>query len=392
MIRLARCAPLLLAAALLAACAGDPVPVERFYRPPLEAPAARAPLPLRVVIESFDAEGLYADRALVFRNADGVYEQFHYHSWIEAPGMLLRDALADYLRAAFGAEHVFTPEARVEGDVRVRARLRRLEELHDAAAPRAAFGLEAVVSDRDDQFLGLVKFDDSQACAGAAPGACQAAFAELIERSFAQLADLLDAKARPLPMRARRHRRGGAGRRAVRACSSRCGAQLAAAAALIPPGAGARISRVKPQRYHLTLAFQGSLDPLQLAAAQQAADCVRAPPFRLVLDHVGFFDGPRAVWIGPRTLPPALAQLKAELDRELLRFGLPVERGRFTPHLTCLRGMRAPPEAPPVCVDWWVRDFVLVKTVQRAGGASNYRVLGRWQLAPAPAPACSVPP
>lgn len=189
---------------LLAGCAGEPVPVERFYRPDVAVPAARTPLRARILVESFDAAGVYGDRALVFRGEDGTYRQYHYHSWIEAPSNLLRDSLADYLRTVFGAGQVFTPQARVDGDVRLRARLRHLDQLRDGAGSRAGLGLEVVLSDRDDELLGTLNFDESEACAGAGPGDCQQADAALLGRAYAQIADLIDAKARKLPAQAGR--------------------------------------------------------------------------------------------------------------------------------------------------------------------------------------------
>jgi 2'-5' RNA ligase len=154
---------------------------------------------------------------------------------------------------------------------------------------------------------------------------------------------------------------------------------LAAAAAHVPPGDAARSYRVKPERFHLTLAFLGLLEPRQVEAAQRAAAEVRARPFRLRLDQVGHFEGPNVVWIGPLALPPELAQLKAELDRELLRFGLPVAGGPFIPHITCLRGVREAPDAQAPDLAWEVGEFVLVKSVLKPG-ASYYKLVGRWPL------------
>ncbi|MDI3258565.1 MAG: RNA 2',3'-cyclic phosphodiesterase [Sinobacteraceae bacterium] len=155
---------------------------------------------------------------------------------------------------------------------------------------------------------------------------------------------------------------------------------LARTAALIPPGA-ARASRVRPERYHLTLSFLGMLEPAQIEAAQRAASQVRAASFRLVLDTVGHIAGPNVVWIGPGARCPPLAALKAELDRELLRYNLPVASSPFLPHITCLRGVREPPDPPPVHLDWPVREFVLVKSVLKPGN-SYYKVIARWPLAP----------
>lgn len=154
---------------------------------------------------------------------------------------------------------------------------------------------------------------------------------------------------------------------------------LARAAIVIPPGSAVRAHWVRTERYHLTLAFLGEIEPLQADAAERAASEVRAPPFRLCLNAIGHFEGPNVVWIGPQSMPPELSQLKAELDRELLRFGLPVVAGKFTPHITCLRGVREAPDATPPQIDWAVSEFVLVKSVIKPG-ASNYKIVRRWPL------------
>mgnify|MGYP000680425572 CR=1 FL=1 len=154
---------------------------------------------------------------------------------------------------------------------------------------------------------------------------------------------------------------------------------LSRAALHIPPGDAARVSLVRTERYHMTLAFLGEIEPLQAEAAQRAASEVRAKPFKLRLDTVGHFEGPNVVWIGPSTLPPEMSQLKAELDRELLRFGLPVLAGKYIPHITCLRGVPEAPDAPPVRIDWRVGEFVLVKSVLKPG-ASKYKIVARWPL------------
>lgn len=154
---------------------------------------------------------------------------------------------------------------------------------------------------------------------------------------------------------------------------------LARAAMVIPPGDAARASWVRTERYHLTLAFLGEIEPRQAEAAERAASEIRVRPFRLRLDTVGHFEGPNVVWIGPQGLPAELTQLKAELDRELLRFGLPVVAGKFTPHVTCMRGVREAPDAPPVRIDWTVSEFVLVKSVLKPG-MSRYKIVQRWPL------------
>jgi 2'-5' RNA ligase len=156
-------------------------------------------------------------------------------------------------------------------------------------------------------------------------------------------------------------------------------ARLAAAAALIPIGDSFRAYRTKPEKLHLTLAFLGMIEPRQSEAAQKAADYVAVPAFALTLDAVGYFEGAKAAWIGSSALNPQLAQLKAQLDRELLRFGLQVPAEPYVPHVTCVRALRSAPDAPAFEIGWNVKDFVLVKSLSTPRG-SVYKIVRRWVL------------
>lgn len=158
---------------------------------------------------------------------------------------------------------------------------------------------------------------------------------------------------------------------------------LERAAALIPPGDSSAVQRVRPERYHLTLAFLGELDARQIEAAQRAGDAVRASAFEFRLDRIGHFAGANVAWIGPSQPVPMLSRLKAALDRELLHYGLPVETAAFVPHVTCLRKLREPPDAPAPSLSWPVSDFVLVRSCRDAAGRpAGYKPLRRWPLQP----------
>jgi 2'-5' RNA ligase len=160
-------------------------------------------------------------------------------------------------------------------------------------------------------------------------------------------------------------------------------ADLARAAALILPDEGASVQRVRSERYHLTLAFLAELNARQVEAALLAGAAVRAAAFEFVLDRIGHFEPANVVWIGPAQPPPPLARLKAELDRELLRYRLPVATEVYVPHVTCLRRMRMLPDAPQPNLPWAASEFVLVRSCRDANGRpAGYKVLRRWPLLP----------
>lgn len=156
--------------------------------------------------------------------------------------------------------------------------------------------------------------------------------------------------------------------------------RLASAAARVPLGEGGAAYRIKPDRLHLTLAWLGEIDRVRVDAARRAADEVQARPFLLRLDRLGHFGGPNALWIGAARMPPALARLKAELDRELLGYGLPVASEAFVPHVTVQRNVRVPAMPDAEAIDWPITEFALLRSARSGGKAAGYRVVGRWKL------------
>jgi len=156
--------------------------------------------------------------------------------------------------------------------------------------------------------------------------------------------------------------------------------RLASAAARVPLGEGGVVYRIKPERLHLTLAWLGEIDSVRVDAARRAADEVQAKAFLLRLDSVGHFAGPNALWLGASKLPGPLARLKAELDRELLGYGLPVATEPFVPHVTVQRNVRVLVETEAETVDWPVTEFALLRSARSGGRADGYRVVARWEL------------
>ncbi len=179
-------------ASLLAACAAKPVDPERFFRPSLTPPAARGKTALRIVVEPFQVQGIYADRALVSRDAAGAYRQSVGRSWVGPPSLLLGEALVDYLRAAYGADTVFPPQSRITGDVVIRPQLKRFERVQAADGDQALLAVEFLVSGRDGALLGNLVFSES-ASAGSGPSDYVAAQSALLGQASAQLLVRLDA-------------------------------------------------------------------------------------------------------------------------------------------------------------------------------------------------------
>ena len=126
--------PAVVLVGLVAACtSAPPAPEDAFYRlsPRADAPVIQAPLLKGVIeVDRFAASGSMANRPVLFvEPGSNAISEYHYHFWIEAPPILLQNALVSYLRSAGIAERVVTPELRVSPDYTVRGRLMRLETL-----------------------------------------------------------------------------------------------------------------------------------------------------------------------------------------------------------------------------------------------------------------------
>jgi 2'-5' RNA ligase len=140
--------------------------------------------------------------------------------------------------------------------------------------------------------------------------------------------------------------------------------------------------RLKPARYHLTLQFLGEhaqLPPQLVDAVAKAAARVRTEGFDLVLDKAGSFNS--VWWLGCSETPPGLQALWDALGSGLMHARIKVQSpGRFTPHLTILRGatLRLPPTSVAP-VHWPVREWVLIDSQP----PRPYKILHRWPLADA---------
>ena len=178
----------------LTACSNVPAPIERYYRPEIAAPEPHTPLTLRMLVEPFEVHGLYSDRPLVYLDGEGAYQQSHFHNWLESPSQLLGDSLLGYLRAAYGAESAFLPDARLEGDLTIRTRLRRFERIPGADSAQALLALEIVVTARSGRLLGSIDFEESAAAGKTIPEYVRAQ-SELLGKAYGQLLILLDTRA-----------------------------------------------------------------------------------------------------------------------------------------------------------------------------------------------------
>ena len=140
-----------------------------------------------------------------------------------------------------------------------------------------------------------------------------------------------------------------------------------------------RLRWVDPQRYHLTLVFLGTVDPVVVdaVAAAAAAACAPLSAFELRLDgSVGTF-GRRVLWAGLAPSDDLAALAAAVTDALRPVVALPDGERPFSAHLTLARAGRDPVRASVVsgvslpALSWRVERAVLLRS---ADGYSVERV------------------
>ncbi|MBL4616046.1 MAG: membrane integrity-associated transporter subunit PqiC [Magnetovibrio sp.] len=148
---------------LVSACATPPpAPEDVFYRlsPRAAAPAAAMALLDGVVeVERFTASGSLASRPLLFSEpGSNAVSEYHYHYWIEAPPILLQNALVSYMRSARVSDLVVTPDMRARPDYTVRGRLIRLETVQGETSVGVAELESSLRRESDGELLVLGEY------------------------------------------------------------------------------------------------------------------------------------------------------------------------------------------------------------------------------------------
>lgn len=145
------------------------------------------------------------------------------------------------------------------------------------------------------------------------------------------------------------------------------------------------------ENYHLTLRFFGDVEGHVADDIANALDRIRRSAFQLTLSGVGQFGGkkPHSIWAGAMPSPDLLG-LQAEIDRIAMRYGLPADPRRFSPHVTLARMRNANPQDVAhylsargnfSTLPFKVGRFVLMSSRDSIGGGP-YIVEEAWALGP----------
>ncbi len=140
--------------------------------------------------------------------------------------------------------------------------------------------------------------------------------------------------------------------------------------------------RTRPETLHLTLVFIGDLAATRLPEVLAVAESVTTPGFDIVFDRSNCWHHNQIAHLGTSHTPAPLTELVQQLETGLDEAGINFDRRPYLPHITLLRkaDCKTPMENPASePIRWHARDFVLVSSSLRPGGALHEQ-MGRWPL------------
>ena len=184
--------PLLAGLMLLAACSSPELPADSFYR--LDAGGAATvlqtpKLPGTLTVNRFSAEGPVGDRPILFAEEATPFQlrQYHYSYWSEPPGVMLADALTDFLRSANAAQTVAFAELRLPASFYVNGRILRFERLVGGGQPQAIVALELSLERASDgRTLLLQTYSARETAAGGAMTDTVLAFRRALNSAYSR--------------------------------------------------------------------------------------------------------------------------------------------------------------------------------------------------------------
>ncbi|MFT5674587.1 MAG: 2'-5' RNA ligase [Paraglaciecola sp.] len=144
------------------------------------------------------------------------------------------------------------------------------------------------------------------------------------------------------------------------------------------------LKMVPPANFHITLAFLGQVNDVQLESLiQQSEVLTLTPGFPLSLDNLGYWPKPKALWLGSHQIAKQHIQLTDLLTKISLRSAVVMQKKEYIPHLTLVRKCAENPPAaliePTFSFD--VEEFHLFESVSTTNGVI-YKRRKTWRLAP----------
>jgi uncharacterized lipoprotein YmbA len=176
---------------LLGACSPPSVPDVTYFRMPPAAARTRAAKPLSVLpieVETFRAEGLYAEQAVLYAATPdaGALRAYHYQLWSDPPSRALQERLTNRLRDGGLAPLVSDRLPASVQALRVQGRILRFERVKSDGPAKASVAFEMRVEQDSGEPLLEQSYAAEQTASDDTMAATVNAFATAVDAAFAK--------------------------------------------------------------------------------------------------------------------------------------------------------------------------------------------------------------
>ncbi len=152
------------------------------------------------------------------------------------------------------------------------------------------------------------------------------------------------------------------------------------AAAALRLALGAESALVRPENYHMTLAFVGEVAASQLATVREIGDSQRACGFTVRFDAYEYWPEAAVLVAAAREIPFSLRRLWERIHAGLASRQLARKPELLRPHVTMARKVsQAPVLQAMSAFTWQAQSFSLMQS-DRIGAQRAYTVLNTWPL------------
>lgn len=157
----------------------------QFYMQPKDAPIRQDKI---LLVEPVDVAPIYDDYRLVYRLSPHELNYYSYEFWIRMPGLMLREAICDYLRRGDGFEKVIVNYSEADPHWLLKAQVHAVEEIDARDAWQAHLKMTLTVKDfKNDRLLAQHAFDRLETLPEKQVGKLPVVLSQILEQELALL-------------------------------------------------------------------------------------------------------------------------------------------------------------------------------------------------------------
>ncbi|MBS0589063.1 MAG: membrane integrity-associated transporter subunit PqiC [Proteobacteria bacterium] len=181
----------------LAACSSPAIPEVTYFRLPAPAAVARMATPLSslpIEVDTFRADGVYAEQAVLYATTPdaGALRAYHYQMWSDPPARGLQERLTDRLRDAGVAPLVTDRLPSSVQALRIQGRILHYERVQNAAKVSALVEFEMRIEQDSGEPLLERRYRAEAVATGPDMAAMARAFGTAVDTTFSTfVADLV---------------------------------------------------------------------------------------------------------------------------------------------------------------------------------------------------------